>query len=259
MVWISEKSEGGPKITTKPPSYQEVYVCAETTSGATARAMAQAYAPTTVMVDSCVLYRGNIECTLQGNADDVWDITVSWGLKVPAITFDTSGGSAHVTISKAQAKYPAPGKNLSDNVGIGYNGQDCEGVDMVIPQFAWTETYEVPAANIDFTYAATIASCTGKVNASAFRGFARGEVLFVGASGGNQKDDVNAEIQFSFSASPNATALTIGNVTGVNKEGWQYAWIYYENDADANNRFKTPKGVYVEQIYDYTNFSVMGI
>lgn len=45
------------------------------------------------------------------------------------------------------------------------------------------------------------------------------------------------------------------------KEGWHYLWVRYEDDEDATARtlIKKPRAVYVEQVYYYGDFSLLGI
>jgi len=47
----------------------------------------------------------------------------------------------------------------------------------------------------------------------------------------------------------------------VDKEGNDYLWIEYEpsEDATANALTNRPKAVHVERVYDYTDFSALGL
>ncbi len=109
-------------------------------------------------------------------------------------------------------------------------------------------------------YKLSLFQLTGKVNSAGFKGFARGEVLFLGASGSKRGFD-DWEITFRFAASPNATNLTIGGISGISKEGWQYLWIRYEDEEDisAKTLIKRPSAIYIEQVYNYGDFALMGI
>jgi len=59
---------------------------------------------------------------------------------------------------------------------------------------------------------------TGRVNQAAFKGFAAGEVLFLGASG-SKRGDGDWEITFNYAASPNVTNLPVGSITVASKKG----------------------------------------
>jgi hypothetical protein len=98
------------------------------------------------------------------------------------------------------------------------------------------------------------------VNASGFKGFAKGEVLFLGASGSKRGLD-DWEITFRFAASPNVAGLNLGSIAGIAKEGWQYLWVRFIDDEDptAKALIKRPVAAYVEQVYPYGNFANLGI
>src|SRR5690606_18604713 len=110
----------------------------------------------------------------------------------------------------------------------------------------------------------TLAALTGSVNNTPFKSFAAGEVLFLGASGStreNEDGDTVWEITFSFAASPNVTGLTVGDITGIEKRGWDYLWVRYADavDGEAHVLVKKPVAVYVEQVYPFGNFGALGI
>jgi len=109
-------------------------------------------------------------------------------------------------------------------------------------------------------YKAALFFLTGAVNNAPFRGFAAGEVLFLGASGSKRGQD-DWEIRFRFAASPNVTGLVVGSITGINKRGWEYLWGRYADaeDTAAKALVKRPVAAYVEQVYPYGDFSGLGI
>lgn len=69
------------------------------------------------------------------------------------------------------------------------------------------------------------------------------------------------EITFRFAASPNVTNLSLGNITVAAKEGWHYLWVRFADDEDnaAHTLIKKPIAAYVEQVYEYGDFSGLGI
>jgi hypothetical protein len=88
-------------------------------------------------------------------------------------------------------------------------------------------------------------------------------VLFLGASGnrsGNHSDDAWA-LTFRFAASPNRQDLTVGAITGIAKDGWDYLWVQYGNavDADAQALIRSPVAAYVERVYPRGDFTALGI
>jgi len=69
------------------------------------------------------------------------------------------------------------------------------------------------------------------------------------------------EITFAFAASPNVTDLTIGNISGISKKGWDYLWCRYADfeDTDAKMLVKRPIAVVVNRVYPSGSFSLLGI
>jgi hypothetical protein len=48
------------------------------------------------------------------------------------------------------------------------------------------------------------------------------------------------EIAFKFAASPNATDLTVGDITGIEKKGWEYLWVRYADAEDEETLIQQP-------------------
>ena len=212
------------------------------------------------------LVRQSMNC--ERIAEDIWQGTVRYGERKPPETgdssyqFDTGGGTQHITQSIATVHcYPAPGTTAPNFRGaIGVTHDNVEGVDITVPTYDFSETHYLADYQITDGYKATLFLLTGRVNQQSFRGFAPGEVLFLGASG-SKRGEEDWEITFRFSASPNVTGLTIGEITGIEKKGWEYLWVRYadEEDADAKVLIKKPIAVYIEQVYYAGDFSGLGI
>jgi len=177
-------------------------------------------------------------------------------------SFDTGGGTQHITQSLATVgKHAAPGQTAPDFRGaIGVTGQSIEGVDIHVPVYNFVETHYLPAAYVTGSYKVTLFHLTGKVNDASFRGLSSGEVLFLGASGSARSGE-DWEITFRFAASPNRRDIAVGSITGIDKNGWEYMWVTYEDaeDEDSGRLVKRPVAVYVEQVYEYGDFSRLGI
>ena len=203
-----------------------------------------------------------------GDSPDVWIASVQYGPKKPPETgdftyqFDTGGGTQHITQSlQTVARYSPPGAVAPDFKGaIGTTGESVEGVDVTVPVYNFSETHYLPAAQVTGAYKATLFSLTGKTNSAPFRGFAKGEVLFLGASG-SKRGEEDWEITFRFAASQNVNGLAVGDILGINKKGWEYLWVRYADDEDeaAKALVKKPIGVYIEKVYEEGNFAGLGI
>lgn len=211
--------------------------------------------------------------------DDAWQLTVDYvkdGVEdgtdplKRSRSFDTTGGTQHITQAYPvgsgntldfERRFPSTATNMSGAIGVDDNGVN--GVDIVVPQLQWQESYDVPNAYVTAAYIRSVASITGTVNAAAFRGFQAGEVLFVGCTGSQewdtQKGDGPWSLSYRFVASPNVTGQTIGSITGVAKGGHDYLWVRYESAVSGSDLMKRPKAVYVSKVYKDGDFSLLGI
>jgi len=88
-----------------------------------------------------------------------------------------------------------------------------------------------------------------------------GECQFLGLKFTGQRFDTNIEICYEFMAAPNVTSLTVGDITGIAKNGFDYLWTRYDEvvDATANRLVRRPTAVYVEQVFNSGDFSVLSI
>lgn len=251
------------------PSAELRYKVTDTTSDTVARIIATTSTATTFDVygdASVVLWRERID--IEPISDDMWEAIVYYSAIVlpvneSSFSFDTGGGSQHITQSiQTVQSVPAPPNFSAPNHkgAIGVTPDSVEGVDVVVPVYQFSETYVFASSAVDGAYKAALFYLTGRVNDDTFRDFAAGEVLFLGA-GGSKRGDGLWEIQFRFAASPNATGLVIGDITGVNKKGWEYLWVRYKDEVDgtAKGIVKTPEAAYVEQVYYEGDFDGLGI
>jgi len=196
-----------------------------------------------------------------------WEATVRYATRQPSeeeasFTFETGGGSAHITQSLATTGvYSAPGVGVPNFQGaIGVTKDSVDGVDIIVPVYKWTETFSFAPAFVTGAYKAAVFFLTGRTNGAPFRGFLADEVLFEGARG-SKRGTGNWEITFSFAASPNVTGITVGSITGIAKKGWEYLWVRYADyeDTSAQLLVKRPVAVMIEQVYSAGDFSLLGI
>ena len=217
-----------------------------------------AFAPLTYLE----LPRQNSE--LDEVAEDYYEGAVIYGPNEPRevgssqFQFDTGGGTQRITQSLGTRRY---GTNTPDFKGaIGVTKDSVQGVDITVPVYNFAETHILSADIVTESYKLTLYNLTGKVNTDSFRGKAPGEVLFLGASG-STRDAQSWEVTFRFAGSPNKTGLTVGDITDIEKKGWEYLWVLYEDQEDdtANRLVKRPIAVYVEQVFYTDSFAGLGI
>lgn len=172
--------------------------------------------------------------------------------------FETGGGTKQVSYALATTKYPSSAPDMAN--AVNFDGERINGVEVHAPVYNFSETHVLASNVVTAAYKAALFAATGKVNNSAFKGFAQGEVLFLGASG-SARSDGDWEISYRFAASQNATGLTIATVSGVSKKGWEYVWVKWAKELETASNALKPKvqGVYVQQVYEYANFATLGI
>jgi hypothetical protein len=177
-------------------------------------------------------------------------------------TFDTGGGTQKITQSLSTiARHAAPGFTAPDFQGaIGVSEDRVDGVDIPVPAYTFTIARRFDDALVDMAYRLALFNLTGRFNDNTFKGLAAGECLFLGASGAKRADE-KWSITYRFAGSPNVTGMTIGDITGVDKLGWDYLWVRY---ADFEDRFafalvKRPVACYVERVSLPGDFSLLNI
>lgn len=267
MVTVEEKFDSRTVSTGQNASAELRYVVRGTNDDVEARTALVNASP--LVYD---LYNNGIDLlvresiTLEPVGDLLWEGIVRYGIfpqtNESVFAFDTGGGTQHVTQSLATVgAYAPPGKTAPDFQGaIGVTADSVEGVDITVPVYQFSETHYLAAELITPAYKAALFFLTGKVNGGPFRGFAPGECLFLGASG-SKRGLGDWEITFRFAASPNASNLRVGEITGIAKKGWEYLWVRYADAEDTNAKtlVKKPIAAYVEQVYEYGDFGLLGI
>lgn len=222
--------------------------------------------------------------------DDAWQVTINYEKNGAdddeqdnplrrSRSFDTTGGMQHITQAHDEKQFPVSSGNPFGNdfvlgappqfCAIGVDDNGVNGVDIVVPQLSWTETYDVKSTYVTSAYIKAVAELTGTTNNAAFRTFKAGEVLFLGASGSQEWDEQKGNgpwtLSFKFAASPNAgagqtlPAITVGSITGIEKKGHEYMWIRYESSVNSSSLLKKPQAVYVNKVYRDGNFANLGI
>jgi hypothetical protein len=260
MATVTELWEGRSEtVSTDRPRLQVPYVVTEAADEDEVKTAIAAQTPTAIGTMKRASYQ--VEERVDATT---WKASVSYEkpefdpeAPEPVITFDTSGGTQHITQSiSTRASY---GNNPPDFKGaIGFDGEQVQGVDITVPVFNFSETHY--RETVDASYFGVLFRLTGKVNSDAFRGFDPGECLFLGATG-SKRGDGAWEISYKFAASENKTGLTVGDIGGIDKPGWDYLWIRYANDVDgaANALVKKPVAVYVEQVYEEDVFADLAL
>jgi hypothetical protein len=240
------------------------------------RNAARAYALANAPLILGAWYRNDVRCTSLGGG--VWDVDAEYGpkdRKQPEQndykwTFDTTGKTKHITqgIQHIATYTPPKIKDAIEHHGaIGVTDDSVEGVDIPDRAYKWQETWSLLASSYTFAFSTVLGELTGRMNASYFRGFPPYMVQFQGATGGQLSgggegsEPVLRDFAFSFEVSPSETGLVIGDITGIDKIGWDYLWVRYESSDDSTSKKTTPKPIQVEvdRVMTAFNFSLLGI
>jgi hypothetical protein len=177
----------------------------------------------------------------------------------------TSGATQTVTQGIGYASY-GTGPNYAGAINVDKDG--VSGVEIVIPklEFQIEKTIETGAANglsKWFEYTRKILSLTGTVNGGPMWGFGLRELLFLGADF-SAKGGGSVSYTFKFVASPNrlsslGNAISVGNVSGIEKFGHDYLWVDYAAEESSGFVIRTPRTVHVHRVYADGDFSILGI
>ncbi len=269
-VEVYEKFESRRSTKANLPSQSSAelgYIVRGTADDLAARSAAQESSPATY--DG--LARQNVQIEPLG--PQLWDVTVRYGApgggslapSESSFSFETGGGTQHITQSlQTVSRHAAPGMTAPDFQGaIGVTADGVDGVDITVPVYQFSETHAFPDAAVSAAYKGVLFNLTGKTNTGVFRGFAAGEVLFLGATGSKRGDgsDDDWEITFRFAASPTVANLSVGSIAGITKRGWEYLWVRYADAEDTGSGaiVKRPIAVYVERVYKDGAFGALGI
>lgn len=232
----------------------------------TARALAWAFCP----VISAGLLKQDITVTNIGYG--IYDATVDYGTlpprddpsAAPTWSFDISTQSIHITHAKEHIEtYPAGSdRDHKGAIGVrndGQGGLTIEGTDVNIPVFTWEETHQLPYSLVSsYGWITTMRAMVAKINNAAFRIWAKGELLLLGVSGQSQ-GELACPVTFRFADSKTESSMTIGDITGVDKEGWHHLWVEYKKKSNSTALTNEPAAVHVERVYDYADFSLLGM
>ena len=186
------------------------------------------------------------EVTDPADHDDTADLGSEW-------SFDTTGGTAHITTSIATRYARMAGDEEAPDLdgAIGATADSVAGVDIVAPKLEWSITWKFEA--MTSKYIRILRDLVGTMNSKPFYGYQRGEVLFLGATGQSRPEGGWA-VTFRFQVQRNQSNLTIAGITIPFKYGHDYIWTAFNTDAPATGLIKKPFAVYCEQVYEFANF-----
>jgi len=140
------------------------------------------------------------------------------------------------------------------------NGNDVEGVDIFEPVYEESETHWFATEDLTPEYRDIISQIVGHVNDEPFKGWQAGEVLMRGISG-SRRGATDTELTFRWSVRRNQTDFELGDVTGIEKKGWEYLWPRYSTKRQFDNAPSKDiiTHVAVATVFPTADFSGLGI
>lgn len=184
---------------------------------------------------------GDPEPLPQGSIEYQWDVT---------------GNTTRITHGYAHRKYGANSEDYSGGILHKEDGT-FEGVDVFTPTSSFAYIFK-PLSTFLITdaYIRSVEAIAYTVNAAPWRSRAAGELLFLGCNGSIDTAG-NKTLNFKFNRRVNVTGDTIGDITGIDKLGWEYLWVDYKKAPGDNKLTAEPMGVYVHQVYRTSNFTTV--
>lgn len=212
------------------------------------------------------LWRQELSASALG--PDAWRVEVVYGPRPTGrISYSFTVGSRTVHITQSLRTVERAG-NWSDYQGaIGVERRQNEiavrGVDILAPQARVSISYPAdPSMVASPVFVQRIFPFVATVNAGWFYGFPPGTLLFTGVTGtATAGDSAEGEVSYEFAYEPNLENLQVGPFTVKLKRGHDVLWVEYADLVlgQVHPVLKQPWAAYVEQVYRYVNFSLLGI
>lgn len=208
-------------------------------------------------------FRDSLEIEQKGPGTWLGIVRYSGDPRDESSGWDTTGGTVHITHAPlVQSSNNTLATNAPDFQGaINVKDGRVEGIDIPAPSLKFHETRFFAASEVDTAYRKLVASMSGSSNNAPFLGFDAGELLFLGAKGTQRKQGADWEIQFEFDTQMNLEDLNFNLVDLLDKQGWDYLWLFYEDAEDANAKMivNTARAGYVHRPIARLNFSLLGL
>ena len=175
---------------------------------------------------------------------------------------DLGGQTEHISQSLAvRSSATRLGVNLvppNTQGAIGITTNSITGVDILSKSMGFNVTAYYTPDFWDISILTLLYRMIGTYNMSAFYGFAPGEVLLTSISAqGDQYKLV--PVTFNFSAKPNAVNLPDPPFAPLTAFGHDVIDYLYTKDINANYPIQIPLYRYVHQVYQPSNFALLGL
>jgi len=173
------------------------------------------------------------------------------GIPEHSFRFDTGAQSEHLTFALRQwdNNYGTPSVN-------NLIGRNLEGADVFRPGFVYEEQHLWDS--ISAAYLSTLYGMTATVNRIAWKIWARGSLLFLGATG-EQQPNGQVNVLYRFMYRPPTPLYNQAYGLYGYAYGWDYVWNAYYETVVAGVRIRRHGANKLAQVYQETDFANLGI
>lgn len=173
-------------------------------------------------------------------------------------------------VSTAGGKWFMQGTAPDMKGAIGVSMDAVQGCDIRVPstEFTYTQAYTAGIGDADLR---SFRALAGKLNNRPYRGYATGELMYLGCEPVSPEGTLPNGTTFchwalahNFLYEPHQTAVVIGDFTLPVVPAHSYVWARYEAAlaavaAGGNVLARRPAALYIDRVARYTDFSTLGI
>lgn len=176
----------------------------------------------------------------------------------------TTGGTARILTSlETVGAYVRPGGLPAPDFKRAINvtrDNEVKGVDKVVPACKFSIETRLAQGTLTNVTLIGLEALTGTYNNSLWWGRPAGEVLFLGVDV-TVGSKAAPTLTYHFLRIPNIDSLMLGDIGPISKLGHHYLWVLFEETPEAAAAYMpaVPKAVYVERIYEPSNFGLLGL
>ena len=197
--------------------------------------------------------------------DQVYDVLIVGGGSAAtsaAMTLRNRGKSIAVVTNKPETSSLYKAEKITNYPGLPpMTGAEMSvaGVDVPTAQLRETYTKTMRLSRITTAFKRKVARLVGKVNSGPFKGWEKGEVMFLGMSYSSPaRRSSRVNVAFNFAIQPNEEESVCGR--NVSKKGFEYAWGLSKTVVDENGVPKADvEAIYVDEVCRYDSFSALGL
>lgn len=179
------------------------------------------------------------------------------------VNFDCTTGSGHVTSALKNFILYQDEKKIDPGNAIGWNGKtgddsEVSGVEKMVPTLTETYTKVMRVSQLNNAFRRKVAGLTTKINSKSFKGWDRGEALFLGCSfTAPEKNAEKVTVSFHFAIRLNEKSEIEGH--GFTKDGWCYVWTISKPEIKNGKPAVDLTGIYGSRVYEYADFGALGL